>query len=70
MTRMLRQIEAPTGRLAALALRHAALEAAIGREQARPVPDMGALQMLKRKRFALKEQMHRLGKIGLPQAAG
>lgn len=55
------------GRLAALMLRHAALEAAIGSEHARPVPDMGALQILKRKRLVLKEEIHRLGSTHVPR---
>ncbi|MEM8958139.1 MAG: DUF465 domain-containing protein [Pseudomonadota bacterium] len=55
------------GRLAALVLRHAALEAAVGSEQSRPVPDMAALQALKRKRLAVKEQIHRLGAAHVPQ---
>lgn len=55
------------GRLAALVLRHAALEAAIGNEQSRPVPDMAALQTLKRKRLVVKEQIHRLGAAHVPQ---
>ena len=54
------------GRLAALMLRHAAREAAIGSEQSRPVPDTTALQTLKRKRLVVKEQIHRLGADHVP----
>ena len=56
------------GRLAALVLRHATLEAAIEVEHARPIPDSGALQVLKRKRLMLKEEIHRLGSTHVPRA--
>ena len=49
-----------SGRVTALSMRHAALEAAIDSEHLRPVPDMAALQKLKRTRLAIKQELHRL----------
>ena len=68
MTRHDMNAHAAGGRLAALVLRHAKLDAAIEAEQARPVPDSGALQMFKRKRLILKEEIHRLGSTHVPRA--
>lgn len=67
MTRHDASSHASGGRFAALALRHAALEAAIESEQSRPVPDTGALQLLKRKRLVVKEELHRLGSVHVPR---
>lgn len=67
MTRFDRTDTVNAGRKAALALRHAALEAAIGSEHARPVPDMATLQTLKRKRLIVKEELFRLGASHVPR---
>lgn len=46
-------------RLATLTYRHRAVDAEIKVELARPLPDAGVLQCLKRQRLRLKEQIAR-----------
>lgn len=60
MTGFAKQKTLATGRLEALTQRHAVLESAIDQEYLRPAPDMGALQRLKRRRLAIKEELTQL----------
>lgn len=57
-------------RLQSLSTRHAALEARIADEGARPRPDDTALARLKRQKLRLKEEMERLRAEGGAGAAG
>ncbi|MDO9711164.1 YdcH family protein [Paracraurococcus lichenis] len=51
-------------RLRSLEERHAVLDRQIGEEDARPRPDEGELQRLKREKLRVKEEMERLRREG------
>jgi len=54
---LIRRRQNISNRLYTLRARHALLETAIAAEEARPLPDTIALQKLKRRRLALKEEI-------------
>lgn len=46
--------------LSALQLKHAGLERQIQEEMNRPMPDVAAIQQLKKKKLRLKEELHQI----------
>lgn len=51
--------QALSSHLHALSTKHAGLEARLREEMARPVPDAGTIQSLKKQKLRLKEEMAR-----------